>query len=119
MRALVISAVLLAAVMIFVFSSSAWLSGFFSRLYNTANDLPDTAENADVSELYDLWYGKKTFVLLVCDKEEIDYTERALERLKKACSDLDEKEYSAAKSELLYEIIRMKTMLTPNLKNVL
>ena len=32
MRALIISSVLLAVAVIFVFSSSAWLSGFFSSL---------------------------------------------------------------------------------------
>ncbi len=118
MRALVISAVLLLTVMIFVFSSTGWLSGFFERLCDKVAALPDTP-GGNVDELYDMWYGSKPVVLLICDKQEIDYTERALEKLKKASSDNDEREYAAARSELLYEISRMKTMLAPELRNVL
>lgn len=111
MRALIISAVLLAVVLIFVFSSSAWLSGFFSKLFEmTGSDGPDSAVR-----ISNAWKKGKITVLLFFDKEETDDIDKSLDKMISAA---DEKEYTAALNELRYEIKRMKDMLDIRLENI-
>lgn len=121
MRALIISAALFAVVVIFVFSSSAWLSGFFSRLLYEAEGLPDI----DSPDLYersnktaDEWKTGKFAVLLFFDKEETDNIDASLDKLTNAAKNKDEKEYTAAKIQLRYEIKRMKDMLDIRFENI-
>ena len=121
MRALIISSVLLAVVVIFVFSSSAWLSGFFSRLLYMANDLPDinsphTAKKS--AKTANEWKNGKFAVLLFFDKEETDNIDASLNRLLYAEENSDEKEYTAAVEELRFEIKRMKDMLDIRFENI-
>ena len=121
MRALIISAVLLAVVMIFVFSSSAWLSGFFSKLLDTVNDLPDVNSpyTSDKSaHAAEKWKTGKFAVLLFFDKEETDNIDSSLDRLLNAEKNKDEKEYTAAADELRFEIKRMKDMLDIRFENI-
>ncbi len=121
MRALIISAVLFAVVVIFVFSSSAWLSGFFSRLLYEAEGLADI-DSPDVSVLADKtadeWKKGKFAVLLFFDKEETDNIDSSLDKLTNAAKNKDEKEYTAAKIQLRYEIKRMKDMLDIRFENI-
>ncbi len=121
MRALIISAVLFAVVVIFVFSSSAWLSGFFSRLLYEAEGLADI-DSPDVSVLADKtadeWKKGKFAVLLFFDKEETDNIDASLDKLINAAKNKDEKEYTAAKIQLRYEIKRMKDMLDIRFENI-
>ena len=121
MRALIISAVLFAVVVIFVFSSSAWLSGFFSRLLYEAEgladiDSPDASAKADKTA--DEWKKGKFAVLLFFDKEETDNIDASLDKLINAAKNKDEKEYTAAKIQLRYEIKRMKDMLDIRFENI-
>ena len=120
MRALIISAVLLAVVVIFVFSSSAWLSGFFSKLLDTANGLdfnsPESSDKTDKAEKK--WKTGKFAVLLFFDKEETDNIDSSLDRLLNAEKNNDEKEYTAAAEELRFEIKRMKDMLDIRFVNI-
>ena len=121
MRALIISAVLFAVVVIFVFSSSAWLSGFFSRLLYEAEgladiDSPDASVKADITA--DEWKKGKFAVLLFFDKEETDNIDASLDKLINAAKNKDEKEYTAAKIQLRYEIKRMKDMLDIRFENI-
>ncbi|MBQ7700335.1 MAG: DUF4363 family protein [Clostridia bacterium] len=118
MRALIISAVLLAAVVIFVFSSSAWLSGFFSKLYGLADELTGTVSKDAANNVYQAWKNGKFTVLLFFDKEETDNIDASLEKLVNAANDKNEKEYTAATNELRYEIKRMKDMLDIRFENV-
>ncbi len=121
MRALIISAALFAVVVIFVFSSSAWLSGFFSRLLYEAEGLADI-DSPDVSVLADKtadeWKKGKFAVLLFFDKEETDNIDASLDKLINSAKNKDEKEYTAAKIQLRYEIKRMKDMLDIRFENI-
>ena len=121
MRALIISAALFAVVVIFVFSSSAWLSGFFSRLLYEAEgladiDSPDASVKADKTA--DEWKKGKFAVLLFFDKEETDNIDASIDKLINAAKNKDEKEYTAAKIQLRYEIKRMKDMLDIRFENI-
>ena len=121
MRALIISVALLIAVVIFVFSSSAWLSGFFSKLLALSDSLPEI--NApDISEtavrLSDTWKNGKAAVLLFFDKEKTDNIDSSLDRLINAVKITDEKEFTAAVNELRFEIRRMKEMLQIKFENI-
>ncbi|MBR6922538.1 MAG: DUF4363 family protein, partial [Clostridia bacterium] len=113
--------VLFAVVVIFVFSSSAWLSGFFSRLLYEAEGLADI-DSPDVSVLAgktaDEWKKGKFAVLLFFDKEETDNIDASLDKLINAAKNKDEKEYTAAKIQLRYEIKRMKDMLDIRFENI-
>lgn len=121
MRALIISSVLLAVAVIFVFSSSAWLSGFFSRLSDAANALPDI-DSPDLpvksKQAAEMWKNGKFTVLLFFDKEETDNIDSSFDRLAGAGKNKDEKEYTAAKQQLRYEIKRMKDMLDIRFENI-
>ena len=121
MRALIISAALFAVVVIFVFSSSAWLSGFFSRLLYEAEgladiDSPDSSVKADKTA--DEWKKGKFAALLFFDKEETDNIDASLDKLINAAKNKDEKEYTAAKIQLRYEIKRMKDMFDIKFENI-
>lgn len=107
MRALIISAVLFTVVVIFVFSSSAWLSGFFSKLLVYAEDLPEINSpdsSKKINETLKCWNNGKGAVLLFFHKEKIDKIDGSLNKLAVSYKEDDEKEYNAAKNELLYEI---------------
>lgn len=118
MRALIISAVLLAVVVIFVFSSSAWLSGFFSKLFEFADGLTDNISTDDAENIVRIWKKGKFTVLLFFDKEETDNIDSSLDKLTAACKNGDQKEYTAASNELRYEIKRMKDMLDIRFENI-
>lgn len=115
MRALIISSVLLAVVVIFVFSSSAWLSGFFSKLLTQADGLDYSKE--DAQSVSDAWKNGKFAVLLFFDKQETDNIDASLDKLINS-AEKDEKEYTAAANELRYEIRRMKDMLDMRFENI-
>ena len=117
MRALIISSVLLAAVLIFVFSSSAWLSGFFSQLFDTASELTDK-DPAAAENIASKWRAGKFAVLLFFDKEETDNIDSSLYKLLCAADTGDEKEYTAAANELRFEIKRMYDMLDMRFENI-
>ena len=122
MRALIISAALLAAVVTVVFSSAGWLSGFFSELLDRTDGLPEdlSAECAGMADaLSDKWYGGRLAAVFFFDKAEVDNVDRALNDLASACASGDEKEYTAAKKTLRYEIKRLYDMTLCKPENVL
>lgn len=121
MRALIICAVLFAVVVIFVFSSSGWLSGFFSKLLSLSDNLPEiTADDVSnvVNEVSRAWKEGKAAVLLFFDKEETDNIDGSINKLIGAVKNMDEKEYTAAVNELRFEIRRMMEMLRIKFENV-
>ncbi len=121
MRALIICAVLFAVVVIFVFSSSGWLSGFFSKLLSLSDNLPEiTADDVSnvVNEVSKAWKEGKAAVLLFFDKEETDNIDGSINKLIGAVKNMDEKEYTAAVNELRFEIRRMMEMLRIKFENV-
>ena len=121
MRALIICAVLFAVVVIFVFSSSGWLSGFFSKLLSLSDNLPEiTADDVSnvVNEVSKAWKEGKAAVLLFFDKEETDNIDGSINKLIGAVKNMDEKEYTAAVNELRFEIRRMMEMLQIKFENV-
>ena len=121
MRALIICAVLFAVVVIFVFSSSGWLSGFFSKLLSLSDNLPEiTADDVSnvVNEVSKAWKEGKAAVLLFFDKEETDNIDGSINKLIGAVTNMDEKEYTAAVNELRFEIRRMMEMLRIKFENV-
>ena len=121
MRASVISAVLFAAVLIFVFSSTGWLSGFFHSLLNLCSDLPDTPTEQS-GEITDMivrkWKSAKPAVLLFYDKSEIDALDKAVYELQSAYERKDEKEYAAAAAAVLYEIQQVCDMIEIRAENI-
>ena len=47
MRALAVSVILLCVILIYVFSSTAYLSGFFSELLELCSDMPPALDGAE------------------------------------------------------------------------
>lgn len=121
MRASVISAVLFAAVLIFVFSSTGWLSGFFKSLLDLCEDLPDTpaSDGGKTELLSQKWKSGKTAVLLFYDKSRIDALDKAVSELQSACEREDEKEYAAARAAVIYEIRQVTDMIRISPENIL
>lgn len=121
MRALLISAALLAAVLIYVFSSTVYLSGFFSELLESSFALPDSPGSAEdaVKELYGKWAAAKPAVIMLTDRSEADGIDAAFQRLIGAAEAEDEKEYTAAVAGLRYEIEQMLQFIAPSAGNVL
>ncbi len=121
MRASVISAVLLFAVLTIVFSSAGWLSGFFQTLYDISNALHgdiNTAEEADVQRVENKWKSGKTAVLLFFDKAEIDSIDKAVNDLVSAYSGRDGEKYKAARNDLIYEIKQVSDMIKIKAENI-
>ena len=121
MRALAVSVILLCVILLYVFSSTAYLSGFFSELLGLCSSLPDTLDGAEdaLSVFREKWERGKPAVIMLADRSEADGIDAALERLIGAVDSGDEKEYTAAVSGLRYEIIQMTEFITPGLENVL
>ena len=121
MRASVISAVLLLAVLIIVFSSAGWLSGFFQTLFDLSNELPENITDADEKRITDViaaWSHGKFAVLLFFDKAEIDSIDKAVNDLKNAYSERDNEKYKAAKDDLIYEIKQVSDMIKIKPENI-
>ena len=121
MRASVISAVLFAAVLIFVFSSTGWLSGFFHSLLNLCIDLPEelpAADGGEIERIAQKWSAAKPAILLFYDKAEIDALDKAVYELQFACERKDEKEYAAARAAVIYEIRQVCDMIEIRAENI-
>lgn len=121
MRALAVSVILLCVILIYVFSSTAYLSGFFSELLELCSDMPPALDGAEeaLSVIRAEWERGKPTVLMLADRSEADGIDAALERLVGAVDSRDEKEYTAAVSGLRYEIVQMIGFITPGVDNVL
>ena len=121
MRASVISAVLLLAVLIIVFSSAGWLSGFFQTLFDLSNELPENITDADekrITDVADAWSRGKFAVLLFFDKAEIDSIDKAVNDLIRAYSGRDNEKYKAARDDLIYEIKQVSYMIKIKPENI-
>ena len=121
MRALYLSAALLAAGVVYVFSSTAYLSGFFSELLTYTDRMPnDPAEAAEALDgLRDKWKRGKPAVIMLVDRGEADGIDTALQRLLGAVESGDGKEYTAAVAGLRYEIEQIMSFIRPSAENVL
>lgn len=121
MRASVISAVLLIAVLIIVFSSAGWLSGFFQTLFDLSNKLPENITDTDderISDVTDTWARGKFAVLLFFDKAEIDSIDKAVNDLNRAYTEQNNEKYKAAKDDLIYEIKQVSDMIKIKAENI-
>lgn len=121
MRASVISAVLLIAVLIIVFSSAGWLSGFFQTLFDLSNKLPENITDTDderISDVTDTWARGKFAVLLFFDKAEIDSIDKAVNDLNRAYTAQNNEKYKAARGDLIYEIKQVSDMIKIKAENI-
>ena len=121
MRALVISAILLSVMIIYVFSSSAWLSGFFSKLLAAVDSLPASLYDVsgdDIKRVCRLWGSGSSAVIMMTDRSAADLIDDAFARLSEAYASNDEKEYTAALTGLRYEILQMIRLIRVSAENV-
>ncbi len=119
MRASVISAVIFSAVLIFVFSSTGWLSGFFKTLLDMCESLPEKPPSEETVIIAEKWKNGKTAVLLFFDKAEIDALDKAVYELYSANERGGEEAYAKAKTALIYEIKQVCDMIMIKPENIL